>query len=47
MAPINWLLILMFTIMVLIMLNSINYFSFKYKPLKTLFKSKKHINWKW
>nr|AML26335.1 ATP synthase F0 subunit 8 [Hydrophilidae sp. BMNH 1274338] len=49
MAPINWLFLFILFIMIFILFNSMNYFSFQY-PTKTLSyqKIKKNIiNWKW
>nr|ALO70481.1 ATP synthase F0 subunit 8 [Cryptopleurum minutum] len=48
MAPINWLFLFIFFIMIFMLFNSMNYFSFKY-PIKSYkFSMKKtQMNWKW
>nr|YP_009058594.1 ATP synthase F0 subunit 8 [Euploea midamus]AIM46762.1 ATP synthase F0 subunit 8 [Euploea midamus] len=50
MMPINWLMSLLFFIILFIMFNIMNYFTFniKYNPNKisSIFK-KKSFNWKW
>nr|ALO70750.1 ATP synthase F0 subunit 8 [Neobisnius villosulus] len=48
MAPMNWLMLfLMFTFIFLIF-NSMNYFSFSYKPKSSQsLKKTNKINWKW
>nr|ARH55220.1 ATP synthase F0 subunit 8 [Thanatophilus sinuatus] len=48
MAPMNWLTLFIMFVIIFLMFNSINYFSFKY-PNKT-FKINKNtfkFNWKW
>nr|QWZ46417.1 ATP synthase F0 subunit 8 [Stenomorpha consobrina] len=49
MAPLSWLTLMMFFIMLFLMLNIMNYFSFTHiiKPKKTSSISKFKINWKW
>nr|AML26316.1 ATP synthase F0 subunit 8 [Hydrophilidae sp. BMNH 1274335] len=48
MAPINWLFLFIFFIVIFMMFNSMNYFSFKYPIKLTKFSMKKKImNWKW
>nr|ARH53964.1 ATP synthase F0 subunit 8 [Orsodacne cerasi] len=48
MAPLNWLMLFWFFIMIYMIFNSMNYFSFLYEP-KFKFMTKKiiKINWKW
>nr|AML26406.1 ATP synthase F0 subunit 8 [Staphylinidae sp. BMNH 1274637] len=48
MAPMNWLSLFIFFIVIFFMFNSLNYFCFLYQP-KTFSLKKKHtqINWKW
>nr|AML25773.1 ATP synthase F0 subunit 8 [Hydrophilidae sp. BMNH 1274306] len=49
MAPINWLILFIMFIMIFILFNSMNYFSFKY-PTKTFLSHKMNkniFNWKW
>nr|AXS66183.1 ATP synthase F0 subunit 8 [Tenebrionoidea sp. 1 KM-2017] len=48
MAPLNWLTLALMFILILIMFNSMNYFSVLYSP-KTSAKQKmeKVTNWKW
>nr|YP_010121893.1 ATP synthase F0 subunit 8 [Necrodes littoralis]QRF92669.1 ATP synthase F0 subunit 8 [Necrodes littoralis] len=48
MAPMNWLILFIMFMMIFLMFNSMNYFSFKYPTKKSssdknLFK----LNWKW
>nr|AYR05217.1 ATP synthase F0 subunit 8 [Cryptorhynchinae sp. 4 ACP-2013] len=48
MAPMNWLILYIYFIMLFLMIIIFNYFSFMYKPKK--FETKKitkKINWKW
>nr|AXS65179.1 ATP synthase F0 subunit 8 [Coleoptera sp. 13 KM-2017] len=49
MAPLNWLTLMIFFISILLMFNTLNYFSFNYLPKKnkTSEKKLKTINWKW
>nr|AIS38206.1 ATP synthase F0 subunit 8 [Teslasena femoralis] len=47
MAPLSWLNLFMFFVMVFIMMNALNYFSFSYHPMKKILLKKKTINWKW
>nr|AXS65913.1 ATP synthase F0 subunit 8 [Tenebrionoidea sp. 20 KM-2017] len=48
MAPLNWLTLMIFFIAALLVFNSLNYFSFTYKPSSSLKSKKEHtINWKW
>nr|ARH54328.1 ATP synthase F0 subunit 8 [Cymbiodyta marginella] len=48
MAPLNWLFLFILFVMIFIMFNSMNYFSFKYS-VKTYKPTQKKslINWKW
>nr|YP_009935560.1 ATP synthase F0 subunit 8 [Omosita colon]QNS37165.1 ATP synthase F0 subunit 8 [Omosita colon]QVG61289.1 ATP synthase F0 subunit 8 [Omosita colon] len=48
MAPLNWLSLFFYFLMIFVMFNVINYYSFMYK-IKTSKKNKKFIkyNWKW
>nr|AYW52632.1 ATP synthase F0 subunit 8 [Elateridae sp. JWH-2018] len=48
MSPLLWINLFIFFIMVFLIFNSLNYFSFSYKP-QTMAPSstKKMINWKW
>nr|ALO71176.1 ATP synthase F0 subunit 8 [Sunius melanocephalus] len=48
MAPLNWLILFFMFIMIYLMFNLINYYSFFYstKP-NTLTITKKLMNWKW
>nr|AND96055.1 ATP synthase F0 subunit 8 [Onthophagus giraffa] len=48
MAPINWLLLLIYFSMIFIMFNVLNYYSFNYNIKFFSFKKKKiNLNWKW
>nr|ARH53834.1 ATP synthase F0 subunit 8 [Elateroidea sp. AH-2016] len=48
MAPISWINLMIMFIMIFMILNSLNYFSFMYsnKSMKSTFKMK-NPNWKW
>nr|YP_009441750.1 ATP synthase F0 subunit 8 [Vincenzellus ruficollis]AOY39295.1 ATP synthase F0 subunit 8 [Vincenzellus ruficollis] len=48
MAPLNWLSLMIYFMIIFMIFNSLNYFSFFYTP-KTFFIKKKNIsiNWKW
>nr|QBZ37552.1 ATP synthase F0 subunit 8 [Ceruchus minor] len=48
MAPMNWLTLFMMIVSTFLIFNSLNYFSFIYKP-KQLVSLKKHqkTSWKW
>nr|QWB85719.1 ATP synthase F0 subunit 8 [Stenodryas sp. N127] len=48
MAPMNWLTLFIYFTMMLLLFNTVNFYSFLYK-IKQLKKSKKQINfnWKW
>nr|YP_010464304.1 ATP synthase F0 subunit 8 [Strongylium nakanei]UUL71681.1 ATP synthase F0 subunit 8 [Strongylium nakanei] len=48
MAPLNWLSLMIMFVLVLIMFNMLNFFSFNYQvKQKTLEIEKTQINWKW
>nr|ALO70776.1 ATP synthase F0 subunit 8 [Nudobius lentus] len=48
MAPLNWLTLFIYFTMIFLILNSMNYFSFKYSNMKTsILKKNNKINWKW
>nr|AFQ62280.1 ATP synthase F0 subunit 8 [Parocyusa longitarsis] len=48
MAPLNWLMLFMFFIMIYLLFNFINYYSFMYSPKISNFKKiNNKINWKW
>nr|QUB07062.1 ATP synthase F0 subunit 8 [Lilioceris yunnana] len=49
MAPLNWIMLMIYFIMILLMFNYMNYFIFLYIPkIKNLQKMNfKLINWKW
>nr|QUE43147.1 ATP8 [Luciola singapura] len=48
MAPLSWLNLFMFFIMIFMMFNMMNYFSFIYKSKNTeQKKNNKHFIWKW
>nr|AWN56082.1 ATP synthase F0 subunit 8 [Anthicidae sp. DPP-2018] len=48
MAPLNWLTLMIYFILILMIISSLNYFSFLYTPKKSIIKkSKFQINWKW
>nr|ARH55199.1 ATP synthase F0 subunit 8 [Silpha tyrolensis] len=48
MAPMNWLMLFLMFIMIFLLFNSMNYFSFKYPIKKTsVTKNISKINWKW
>nr|AXS66073.1 ATP synthase F0 subunit 8 [Staphylinoidea sp. 14 KM-2017] len=49
MAPMNWLTLFIFFVLVFMLFNTINYFSFLYDPQTTasIKNKKKIINWKW
>nr|ALO71064.1 ATP synthase F0 subunit 8 [Aleocharinae sp. 6 EF-2015] len=48
MAPMNWMTLFFMFIIIFMIFNSLNYFSFMYSP-KTSKQEKTHssINWKW
>nr|YP_009727423.1 ATP synthase F0 subunit 8 [Diamesus osculans]QIA46737.1 ATP synthase F0 subunit 8 [Diamesus osculans] len=48
MAPMNWLILLIIFMIIFMMFNVLNYFSFKY-PVKKNFNKKlsSKLNWKW
>nr|ALO70704.1 ATP synthase F0 subunit 8 [Medon apicalis] len=48
MAPLNWLILFLMIIMIYLMFNFINYYSFMYTPKISHIKPKySYINWKW
>nr|ALO70404.1 ATP synthase F0 subunit 8 [Bolitobius castaneus] len=49
MAPMSWLTLFIYFVMIFIFFNLINYFSFSYKPKTFSFMASKinKINWKW
>nr|ALO70391.1 ATP synthase F0 subunit 8 [Bisnius sordidus] len=48
MAPLNWLSLFISFILIFLLFNSLNYFSFKYNSKPSNFiKNQKKINWKW
>nr|AXS65713.1 ATP synthase F0 subunit 8 [Cerambycidae sp. 7 KM-2017] len=48
MAPLNWLILFMFFIMVFLMFNIVNFYSFTIIPEKKKFKKTSiSLNWKW
>nr|AXS65193.1 ATP synthase F0 subunit 8 [Staphylinoidea sp. 1 KM-2017] len=48
MAPMNWMILFLFFIMIFMLFNSLNYFCFLYTPKSTIAKKKTmYINWKW
>nr|ALO70639.1 ATP synthase F0 subunit 8 [Ischnosoma splendidum] len=48
MAPMNWLSLFIYFSIIFMMFNTLNYFSFLYKPKTFTFKVNKTIfNWKW
>nr|YP_010240649.1 ATP synthase F0 subunit 8 [Nicrophorus nepalensis]QTG39886.1 ATP synthase F0 subunit 8 [Nicrophorus nepalensis] len=48
MAPLNWLTLFIFFIIIFLMFNMMTYFVFLYTPLKNKFNTKtSQINWKW
>nr|ALO77483.1 ATP synthase F0 subunit 8 [Platydema sp. PLA01] len=48
MAPLNWLSLMIMFILILVLFNVINYYSFNYSVNKKFTKIKKsQINWKW
>nr|AXS65563.1 ATP synthase F0 subunit 8 [Tenebrionoidea sp. 16 KM-2017] len=48
MAPLNWLTLMLYFILIFFLFNSVNYYSFLYEK-KTSSKKKSHVtfNWKW
>nr|AND96632.1 ATP synthase F0 subunit 8 [Drepanocerus kirbyi] len=48
MAPINWLMLMIYFSIIFMMFNSMNYYSFNYtiKSINT-FKKIMKVNWKW
>nr|AND96567.1 ATP synthase F0 subunit 8 [Tiniocellus sarawacus] len=48
MAPINWLLLLIYFSLIFMMFNILNFYSFMY-PMKSIMfkKMKSKLNWKW
>nr|AXS64788.1 ATP synthase F0 subunit 8 [Staphylinoidea sp. 4 KM-2017] len=48
MAPMNWLFLFIYTIIIFMMFNIINYYSFIYKSKYSTKKNEIYkINWKW
>nr|ARH55211.1 ATP synthase F0 subunit 8 [Teredus cylindricus] len=48
MAPLNWMMLFIYFSFMLLIFNSMNYFSFMYNPKFFSFKKKLFkINWKW
>nr|AML26382.1 ATP synthase F0 subunit 8 [Staphylinidae sp. BMNH 1274633] len=48
MAPMSWLNLFIYFIIIFFIFNSLNYFCFLYQPKTLTFSSKSHkINWKW
>nr|ARH54679.1 ATP synthase F0 subunit 8 [Tachinus subterraneus] len=48
MAPMNWLILFFMFIIIFMMFNSMNYFSFKYQnKISSIQKKINKINWKW
>nr|UKE80191.1 ATP synthase F0 subunit 8 [Tegrodera latecincta] len=48
MAPLNWLNLLIFFVMIFMLSNSLNFYSFMYKSKeKEQQKNKIKMNWKW
>nr|AML26277.1 ATP synthase F0 subunit 8 [Nitidulidae sp. BMNH 1274330] len=48
MAPLNWLTLFIYFIIIFFLFNMLNYFSFIYKIKKTHIKTNKiSFNWKW
>nr|YP_009185882.1 ATP synthase F0 subunit 8 [Myrmecocephalus concinnus]ALO70724.1 ATP synthase F0 subunit 8 [Myrmecocephalus concinnus] len=48
MAPMNWLILFITFILIFMLFNSLNYFSFLYQPLISIkSKSSKIFSWKW
>nr|AYW52365.1 ATP synthase F0 subunit 8 [Nitidulidae sp. 1 ACP-2013] len=48
MAPLNWLILFIYFIIIFLMFNAVNYFSFLYKIKSSSVEKKKiQYNWKW
>nr|YP_010285478.1 ATP synthase F0 subunit 8 [Basiprionota bisignata]UKS07057.1 ATP synthase F0 subunit 8 [Basiprionota bisignata] len=47
MAPLNWLMLFMFTIIILMMINCLNYFNYMMNPKLIKNNNKVTLNWKW
>nr|QAY82045.1 ATP synthase F0 subunit 8 [Acrocrypta assamensis] len=48
MMPLNWLLLMIFFILIFYLLNNLNYFNLIYSNYNTNFNIKKYTNnWKW
>nr|YP_010309785.1 ATP synthase F0 subunit 8 [Megetra punctata]UMR54902.1 ATP synthase F0 subunit 8 [Megetra punctata] len=47
MAPLNWLSLLIFFIVIFMLLNSLNFYSFLYTNKNTLVQSKNKLNLNW
>nr|AXS64897.1 ATP synthase F0 subunit 8 [Tenebrionoidea sp. 13 KM-2017] len=48
MAPLNWLTLMIFFVLILVIFNGLNYFSFTYIPkTETSVKKQFTLNWKW
>nr|APX39943.1 ATP synthase F0 subunit 8 [Chaetocnema scheffleri] len=48
MMPLNWILLLILTMIIFILFNNLNYFNFFYNINKNqLKKNKMNFNWKW
>nr|YP_010981233.1 ATP synthase F0 subunit 8 [Mylabris sibirica]WOE90363.1 ATP synthase F0 subunit 8 [Mylabris sibirica] len=49
MAPLNWLTLMVYFIMIMLILNSLNFYAFPYMKnhSETPLKFKINLNWKW
>nr|YP_010576537.1 ATP synthase F0 subunit 8 [Oulema tristis]UZN44091.1 ATP synthase F0 subunit 8 [Oulema tristis] len=48
MAPLNWITLMIYFILLFYMFNMLNYFINVYTPLKSkMSKKSTHLNWKW
>nr|ALO77277.1 ATP synthase F0 subunit 8 [Scraptia sp. SCR02] len=49
MAPLNWLTLMFYFIIIFMIFNVMNYYSYSYQNLSSSLKTKKNIslNWKW
>nr|YP_010117200.1 ATP synthase F0 subunit 8 [Downesia tarsata]QPM99428.1 ATP synthase F0 subunit 8 [Downesia tarsata] len=47
MAPMNWMMIFLLTLMLIFFMICLNYFSFYFTPQKKIIHKSTKINWKW
>nr|AXS66361.1 ATP synthase F0 subunit 8 [Elateroidea sp. 1 KM-2017] len=47
MAPLSWISLFMTTIVIFLVINSLNYYMYKHNPTKSETKKLQNKNWKW